>query len=277
MLSYPHFRRTACAAGALLATVTASGLARAQAKLEASYTIWVAPIPVGSPPTTLTLGADSYAISASGRAGAVLRLVASGDGTLAARGAIKDGKASPLSYSSKTSQDDDTLEVAMTFEDGAVKELKASVPEPSTDRLELSDAHRRGVLDPLTALLIPAAAGGDGLTQEACRRTLPVFDGRRRFDLKLAFKRMDKVRADKGYAGPVVVCSMTFVPVAGHRASSTIMKYLSDGRDMEIALAPVAGTRMLAPFRVTIVNMLGNLVLQADRFETQALAARAQP
>jgi len=276
-MSYPRFCRTACAAAALLATVATIDLARAQAKLDASYTISVARIPVGSATATLTLGADSYAISANGKASAVLRILASGDGTLAARGTIKDGKVSPLSFSSKTSQDDDTLEVAMTFEDGAVKELKASAPQPSADRLELTDAHRRGVLDPLSALLVPAAAGGDGLTQEACRRTLPVFDGRRRFDLKLAFKRMDKVRADKGYAGPVVVCAMTFVPVAGHRASSTIMKYLSDGRDMEIALAPVAGARMLAPFRVTIVNLLGNLVLDADRFETQALAARAQP
>ncbi len=277
MMSYLRFRRTARAGAAFLASVAMIGLAQAQAKLDASYTISVARIPVGSVTATLTLGADSYAISANGRASAMLRILASGDGILAARGVIKDGKASPLSFSSKTSQDDDTLEVAMTFEDGAVKELKASAPQPSADRLEITDAHRRGVLDPLSALLVPAAAGSDGLTQEACRRTLPVFDGRRRFDIKLAFKRMDKVRADKGYAGPVLVCSMTFVPVAGHRSSSTIMKYLSDGRDMEIALAPVAGTRMLAPFRVTIVNMLGNLVLDADRFETQALAARAQP
>lgn len=275
-MSYPRFCRTACAAAALLATLATSDLARAQAKLEANYSISVARIPVGSASVTLDLGADTYAITAQGSAGAVLRLVASGDGTLAARGTIKDGKASPLSFTSKTSQDDDTLEVAMTFEDGAVKELKASAPQPSDDRLELTDAHRRGVLDPLSALLIPAAPG-DGLTEGACRRTLPVFDGRRRFDLQLAFKRMEKVRADKGYAGPVVVCTMTLVPIAGHRASSTMMKYLADGRDMEIALAPVPGTRMLAPFRVTIVNMLGNLVLQADRFETQALAARTQP
>jgi hypothetical protein len=277
MLPCPRFHPTAFAGVALLAFVATADLAHAQAKLEASYTISVARIPVGSASTTLTLGPGSYAISASGRASAVLRILASGDGTLAARGTIKDGKASPLSFTSKTSQDDDTLEVAMTFEDGVVKELKASAPQPSADRLELSDVHRRGVLDPLSALLIPATAAGDGLTQDACRRTLPVFDGRRRFDLKLTFKRMDKVQADKGYAGPVVVCAMTFVPIAGHRSSSTIMKYLSDGRDMEIALAPVAGTRMLAPFRVTVFNMLGNLVLQADRFETQALAARALP
>jgi hypothetical protein len=107
------------------------------------------------------------------------------------------------------------------------------------------------VFDPLTALLIPAD-GGDGPSEAACRRTLSVFDGRRRFDLKLAFKRMDKVKADKGYAGPAVVCAVAFQPVAGHRSSS------------------IAGTRLLAPFRMSIANMLGDLVVQANRFEVLA-------
>jgi hypothetical protein len=48
------------------------------------------------------------------------------------------------------------------------------------------------------------------------------------------------------------------------------VKFLTDGRDIEIALAPVAGTRVLAPFRVTVSNMLGNMVIQASRFEVLA-------
>ena len=49
-----------------------------------------------------------------------------------------------------------------------------------------------------------------------------------------------------------------------------MIKYLSEGRDIEMALAPVAGTRLLAPFRMSIANMLGNLVVQASRFEVLA-------
>ena len=54
---------------------------------------------------------------------------------------------------------------------------------------------------------------------------------------------MDKVTAEKGYAGPVVVCSAGYEPIAGHRASTPLVKYVSEGREMEIALAPVANTR----------------------------------
>jgi hypothetical protein len=39
---------------------------------------------------------------------------------------------------------------------------------------------------------------------------------------------------------------------------------------MEIALAPIAGTRLLAPFRLSIVSMLANLVIEANRFEAGA-------
>ena len=70
-----------------------------------------------------------------------------------------------------------------------------------------------------------------------------------------AFKRMDRVTAEKGYAGPVVVCSVSYEPIAGHRSSTQLVKYLSEGREIEIALASVAGTRLLAPFRVLIVSM----------------------
>jgi hypothetical protein len=73
--------------------------------------------------------------------------------------------------------------------------------------------------------------------------------------------------AEKGYAGPVVVCSVSYEPIAGHRPSTPLIKYLSEGREMEMALAPVAGTRLLAPFRMLVVSALANLVIEANQFE----------
>src|SRR5262249_55271051 len=49
-------------------------------------------------------------------------------------------------------------------------------------------------------------------------------------------------QGDGGNAGPVVVCSVNYEPIAGHRANIPLVKYLSEGREMEIALAPIAGT-----------------------------------
>jgi hypothetical protein len=266
---------TAAAAAAALALMVAAapGRAQAQAKLDASYAITVAHIPVGNVAATVDIGDGEYTMSMNGRASGMMRVLASGEGRFTTHGLVKDGLPVPESYSSKSTSDDDTLDVTMVLDGGAVQELTASPPPPSKDRVPLAAKHRHDIVDPLTALLLPASEGSDGLTQAACQRTLPVFDGRRRYDLKLAFKRMERVKADKGYAGPVVVCAVTFQPIAGHRASSPMVKYLGEGRAIEIAFAPVAGTKLLAPFRIAIANMLGNLVVQASRFEAQAPAS----
>jgi hypothetical protein len=61
-----------------------------------------------------------------------------------------------------------------------------------------------------------------------------------------------------------------YKPIGGHVASNALVKYLSEDREMEIVLAPVAGTRLLAPFRLSVVSMLANLVIEASRFEATA-------
>lgn len=76
-------------------------------------------------------------------------------------------------------------------------------------------------------MLFSASAASESLSKEACRRTLPIFDGHQRYDLKLAFKRMDKAAVEKGYAGPVVVCSLRYEPIAGHSASNALVKYVA--------------------------------------------------
>ena len=46
---------------------------------------------------------------------------------------------------------------------------------------------------------------------------------------------------------------------------------------MEMAVAPITGTRLLAPFRLSVVSMLANLTVEANRFETAAHPLAASP
>jgi hypothetical protein len=196
---------------------------------------------------------------ARARAGGVLKaLLVDGEASFSTDGTIKGDYPMPTTFTSKIVSKAESSDVTMVLEEGNVKEL-AVTPPPSSDLVPVTKANRQGIVDPLTALLFSAAAAGEGLSQEACRRTLPIFDGHQRYDLKLAFKRMDKMTAEKGYAGPVVVCSVNYEPIAGHRANIPLVKYLSEGREIEIALAPIAGMRLLAPFRLSVVSTLANL------------------
>jgi hypothetical protein len=256
-----------------LAAVTAAlhDRAHAEGKLDASYTISFARLEVGDIFVTVVFGDSDYAISARGRAGGVMKALIDGEGSFAARGTLKDGYPLPTTFTSKIVSSVETSEVTMVLDEGRVKELTA-IPPPNTNAVPVTEANRQGIVDPLTAMLFSTAVGGESLSQAACRQTLPIFDGRQRFDLKLGFKRMDKVTAEKGYAGPVAVCSVTYEPIAGHRSSAALVKYLSEGREMEMALAPIAGTRFLVPFRVSVVSMIANLVIVANRFEITAQA-----
>jgi hypothetical protein len=253
----------------LIAAAAWQGSAQAQGKLEARYGITFARISVGSVSMTADLKESDYTVEMTGRAGGVVRMLVNGEASMRARGDIKDGRPEPRSFTSEIRSEGESQSVTMAIEEGNVAELAVTPPlgDPS---LLVPEADRRGIVDPLTAMLVPAEAATADLSQDACRHTFAIFDGRHRYDLKLTFKRMDKVSAEKGYAGPAVVCGLSFQPIAGHRASDALVKYLSEGREMELVLAPVAGTRVLAPFGLSIPSALANLVIWASRFEAAA-------
>jgi hypothetical protein len=240
-----------------------------ESSLDTSYIISFARVRVGEITASLVLGNTEYKISTRGRAGSIVKVLLDGEGSFITQGTNVDGRLEPKSFNSKIVSNGGTSEVTMAFEGGRVKELAATAL-PGSDRVPVTETNRQGVVDPLTAMLFLALGVSDQLSKEACRHTLPVFDGQQRYDLKLAFKRMDKAAAEKGYAGPVVVCSLRYEPIAGHSASNTLVKYVSEGREMELALAPIADTRWLAPIRFSIGSTIANLVIEASRFEANA-------
>jgi hypothetical protein len=243
------------------------GLAHAQGRLDASYVVTLAGVPIGKGAWSIDILEDQYSATANGATSGLLRVFASGQGSSAVRGTISGGQPIPSSYASKIIADKRSDDVRITFAGGAVKEYVADPPTlPSADRVPLTDAHRRGVNDPMTASLIRVAGNGDTFAPEVCQRTIPIFDGRMRYDLQLGFKRLDRVGTQKGYQGTVVVCAVYFRPIAGHVPERSAIKYLVAQRDMELWLAPIAGTRLMVPYRASIPTPIGLGVLQATQF-----------
>jgi len=209
-----------------LLQVTAAGLivlacaapAHAQAKLDGRYTASLGGITIGRGAWVIDFRDDQYTAAASGMATGLLKLFAGGTGSTVSRGNVANGQPVPRSYAATMTANKKKDEVEIEIENGAVKDYTVKPPSPpDPERVPITEAHRRGVTDPMTASLIRAAAGAaDPITPETCRRSTAIFDGRMRYDLRLAFKRMDKVKAEKGYQGPVVVCSVAFTPLAGH-------------------------------------------------------------
>jgi hypothetical protein len=274
--SWPAAGRALFAATLALTAPLLSGTSGwAQGRLEARYSVTIAGIPVGQGVWVADIAGDQYSTAASGRVTGIARVVTDGEGSAAARGHVSSGRLVPASYAVTVAADRSLDEIRMAFARGGVSDLQVAPPTRfSPDRVPLTEAHRRGVIDPLTAGLITVGGTGELLTPDACRRTVQIFDGRQRYDLALSFKRMEQVKAEKGYEGPVVVCTVAYQPLAGHRANGAAVRQLVETRDLDIWFAPIAGTRVLAPFRISFPTLIGTGVLQATQFVSYAHAGR---
>ena len=264
-------------ASLLLAAAAMPGPARAQGKLEAHYIASLAGIPVGKGSWVIDIAESHYSAAASGITTGLLRLFTGGEGTSAAHGTFghEDKFASSI-YAATIITRHKTTESRLAIKGGDVTTFKIDPPQDKDpERIPLTKAHEHAIFDPMTGSLVRMPGDGDLLTPKACERQVSIFDGRLRYDLKLAYKRMDEVHAERGYAGPVVVCSIYFTPVAGFIPSRTAIKYIKSQRDMEVWLAPIAGTRVLVPFRAQGPTPIGEAVLEADQFVSTATPTRA--
>jgi len=261
---------------AALALAPALGAAHAEGKLEAQYVASLAGIPIGKGSWAVDIGETQYTAAASGMTTGLIKLFTGGRGSGAAQGVLSGGRPASSTYSATIKTSRHTDEVRMTVAGGVAKDIKIEPPlDPNPRRVPVTDEHRHGVIDPMTASLLRTPGNGNPVSSEACHRTLSIFDGRLRYDVKLEFKRIVPVKSQRGYEGPVVVCAMYFTPIAGFIPSRTAIKYLAKLRDMEIWLAPIAGTRVLVPFRVEVPTPIGKAVLTATQFVSVASPARA--
>ena len=124
----------------------------------------------------------------------------------------------------------------MDFADGVVADIRHTpppVPKPGT--VPLRQQHLKGVLDPLSAIMVVAR----GSNPNPCDRRLPIFDGKERFDLVLSYKGQMKVSEQQPSGQPAMahVCRVKYQPIAGHKVD-TENSFMATKDAIEVALAP---------------------------------------
>jgi hypothetical protein len=240
-----------------------------QAKLDAHYTATLAGIPIGTGHWIVTIGEDRYSAVVNGGTAGLLKAFAGATGSGLTQGRVIHGAFAPATYLVSTTSRKTTETIRIALANGGVTDFSIEPAEdPNPDRIPITEAHKHGVTDPMTASLLRVPGSADPLAPQACQQgATAIFDGRMRYELRLAYKRMATVKAEKkGYQGPAVVCAVFFTPVAGYVPDRAAIKYLAAQRDMEVWFAPVTGTRVLVPFKVTIPTPLGTGMLEATEF-----------
>ncbi len=239
----------------------------AQGRLEARYEATLGGLPLGKGTWEVDVRDNQFTASLSGATSGLLQVIASAHGTSAVRGTVSGGQPVGAAFASSMMIGRKMDEVRMLMSGGSVTEFMAEPPTlPVPTRVPITDEHRHNVSDPMTAAIIRAPGSGDTFSPEVCKRKLAIFDGRIRYDLRLSFKRLERVKSEKGYQGNAVVCAVYFSPVAGHVPERAAIKYLVRQRDAEIWLAPIAGTRLMVPYRMSVPTPLGLGVVEATQF-----------
>lgn len=239
---------------------------RPAAKLEAAYAVTLFGFPIGQITWTIELRDNRFSAAASGSTVGLLRIFANGHGNARAYGTVSGQRPLASDFLVSFTSGSSTENIKIVFSGGKAREYLARPPTPNPHLVPLTDAYRAGVVDPMTGLLIDVPGSGETTVPAACDRKIAVFDGHMRYDLRLAYRRIEQVKADRGYQGPAVVCGVSFTPLAGYDPNRYAIRYLQAERDMEIWLAPLTGTRLMVPFRVSVPTPIGLGVLQATRF-----------
>lgn len=230
----------ACALATLAAPLEATRGA------DAMFDLSVAGVTIGEASMSVLTTPGGYAVEGAADFGF---LFWGGEGAAVAQGTQAGDRLAPALYELAYQGVRRPGRVEIAFEDGRAVRWDSAPPVPpefAEGRVPVTEAHLAGVMDPLSALVIPAAAVST--PEAACRRVLPVFSGYTRFDLALE----GAVRVADGS----VDCAVSYRPVAGHRPGSPGVERVTQPGAIAVSLAPLR-EGFWGPSRVAVSTRFG--------------------
>lgn len=264
----------ACGAAAIAFSMATAPAAHATS-LEAVYAIRLGGFSIGTADVVSSFDGRNYSISLQARLTGLVGVFLSGRGAANASGAVSGTRIRPNAFAVRSESSRASRTVRMGLRGGAVAAVEIEPPlKEYEDKIPVANAHKRDVVDPVSAFLLPATMRGSLTDPGNCNRTIPVFDGASRFDITLSYGGTREVSMP-GYIGPVLVCNARFKAISGHRPERDAIKYMEANREMSVWLAPVESNRTLLPLRVEVQTQVGMSVIEASRINLGATPRRA--
>ncbi len=238
------------------------------AQIAISYKATLAGVYVGKATLQIALTHQAYNISGSGLAIGVLKNLYGFKLDVKSFGGLSQQTMIPQSYTTQYGTEKSSRSIKIKYSRNGKAKASANPPFfPGRSRVPLKSVHLKNTLDPLSALFLPVKKNVSATSPENCRRVMPVFDGRIRYNLKI-----DSVKSQKqlkksipGYNGPILVCKIKFQPVAGHYVGKQPKKKLKKNEEMEVWLAPTGSAGLLVPIKGRMPTPLGTAEIVARR------------
>ncbi len=266
----------------LILSATVSHQARAQlvdSKVQATYHIKYNGIKLGKLNFKSTVKGRSYVMESNTKLsvpllGAIFKSL-SWRGVTRTSGSVRNSRPRPDNYYFAFSNGKKTGKVDMSFSGNRVSRV-ISVPNKKLSReyVQVKSAHLRRVMDPMTAIMLISRKGKSHRT--ACANTIPIYDGKQRFNLKLSYKRSIRVNRQQsgGYAGPVIICRVRYQPIAGYKPHKKDVKFMASTKAIELWLMPLPKSRNYAPYRFVLPLPVGTAEATLARFDIRNASGR---
>lgn len=240
----------------LLTVLSAAPAPAAEAALppaRLAYGLTVAGLPIADAVLTYDDRGGRYALDVAWHTVGLAGIFASASGTVAAAGRLVSGRPRPRDYRLQEQGGDGPIDVDMGLSGGRVGRLEVEPPaKTGEDIVPVLPEHRRGVTDPLSAALLPVGTR----PEEVCARTLQIFDGWSRWDIRLTQKAI-RDEAPNGLRAPTVVCAVRWVPIAGHRSGHRSVRYMAANDDVEVRLARLPDRDVWMPVETSVGTLIG--------------------
>ncbi|GJD48103.1 hypothetical protein OPKNFCMD_0819 [Methylobacterium crusticola] len=238
------------------------------------YGIMLAGVPIGTAQVVGAVEGERYRMDVSARLTGLVGAITGGYGSGRASGQVgAPGRPVPAAFAIASHSASASITVRMALARGNVVASDIAPPlAVDAERVPVTEANKRGIIDPVSALLMPAQGRGELTDPQNCNRVIPVFDGASRFNVVLSYGETRTVEKP-GYSGPVLVCNARYQPIAGHRPDKPGVKFMEDNTDMSVWLAPLEGARVLLPVRIAVRTTLGTNIIEASRWSRSGQAA----
>jgi len=253
----PDVIRTAFALACLALPFVTLPVHAAEVDASASYVVTVGGINVAMVDIGLKDDGRRYGLDLMARVAGLGSIIASGTATARAAGSSSGPSLQSHSFALETRANGEVFTSKVNYEGRSVTAFQVEPPIlDSYDRVPLERGQLTGVGDFLSAFVLK----GNGLDRSLCERTLNIFTGVERFNIRLGFLDNDEATSPRtGYQGPLVACSIKYQPISGHFESSEMTTYMAETSRMILWYAPLGQTGFFIPYRVNISTTMGDL------------------
>jgi len=264
LTSWRFIRNAASLSGA--ATLMVSQASAAQ-PVRLGYAIYAGGFHVLDASIVLDLGRDAYTVEVNAQTQGILGTLFPWQTAARSDGKLKAGTAEPRIHRQTGKWRGEDRAVSLYYDGSGSVIAEVRPPDDPDEREPVPPELVPGTTDPLSAVLSVAGAVAVG---RGCSETVPVFDGRRRYDL--TFQAMGSRTLPPNryslFSGPAVQCQVTSKMLAGGWKKSG--GWASDDEKktpVSLMLAPVVEGMPPVPVRLEGHHRFGEVIMHLTSAE----------